>query len=616
MKTVSVVVLGVAATSLLSVSAVVPAASATGSGQVVSLCGAPAAGHVTCLGLLSRAPSGAKPDGADGGGPIAFGPADLQSAYNITSAASTRGAGQRIYVSVAFNDATLEPDLTTYRNNYGLPACTSASGCLQVLNQDGHATPLPPNASAQSGWATQTAVEVDMISAICPHCGITVMEADDDEGTGLLVDIATATSLGAKFVVIPWGSGEDNGDVTDDATYFASRGVAYVAAGGDQGYGVDWPASSPDVISVGGTHLVPTGGSGRGWMETAWTGTSSQGGSGSGCSSLETAKPSWQSVIPTAVCAHRADNDVAAVADPATPVRIYDSSEGGWQAIGGTTVGAAIIAAVYALAGTPPASSHPAALPYADRSALNDVTSNAVHPITCSQPLLCNASAGWDGPTGLGTPNGLAAFTPPADASALSTGKAATIADGKSLTLTTTATDTKTHHAIAGAHVRLFARSTTTTAFVAGRTVTASATGKASVRVAPKRNTVYEWRLIATAQHAAAASGTTMVKVSQVATVTAKPNHVKHGKHFTVYGTVSPAAAGEKVTVQWRTGKAWHRAGTAKLRHQRLPSGKTAVGYAIRLKEPRRGKYSFRALVGATKANAAGTSRVIKITVT
>ena len=128
-------------------------------------------------------------------------------------------------------------------------------------------------------------------------------------------------------------------------------------------------------------------------------------GTGSGCSSVES-KPSWQT---DADCSGRTVADVAAVADPNTGVAVYDSYQaGGWNVYGGTSASSPIIAGVYALAGTPSSGSNPASFPYADSSALNDVTSGSNG--SCSD-YLCNAGSGYDGPTGLGTPNGTAAFT-------------------------------------------------------------------------------------------------------------------------------------------------------------------------------------------------------------
>jgi subtilase family serine protease len=175
--------------------------------------------------------------------------------------------------------------------------------------------------------------------------------------------------------------------------------VVLTASAGDVGFGVSYPASSPDVIGVGGTSLS-TAANTRGWNETVWTG------SGSACSTVQ-AKPSWQT---DSGCGRRTDNDVAAVADPNTGVAVYNTfSEGGWFEVGGTSASSPIIAATYALAGTPAAGTNPASYLYAHPGNLYDVTSGSDG--TCSPAYLCTGGVGYDGPTGLGTPHGVAAFS-------------------------------------------------------------------------------------------------------------------------------------------------------------------------------------------------------------
>jgi subtilase family serine protease len=177
---------------------------------------------------------------------------------------------------------------------------------------------------------------------------------------------------------------------------------------GDNGNGAEYPATSQYVTAVGGTHLV-TASNSRGWTETAWNGA------GSGCSSFD-AKPSWQTV--STCCSRRAEADVSAVADPATGVAVYQTfGASGFVVYGGTSVAAPVIAGVYALAGTPAAGTYPASYPYSHASNLFDVTSGSNG--SCGAPI-CTAGTGWDGPTGLGTPNGTAAFTNGGGGTALS----------------------------------------------------------------------------------------------------------------------------------------------------------------------------------------------------
>ena len=335
--------------------------------------------------------------------PSGYGPSSLQSAYNLPSA--TAGSGQRVYIIDAYDDPNAESDLAVYRSQYGLPACTTANGCFQKLNQNGLTSPMP---SPNSGWAGEISLDVDMVSAICPNCGITLIESTNN-GSSLYTAVKEAATLGGKFVSMSWGGGESSTESSVDSAYFKSAGVVYTASTGDSAYsgGVEYPAASPLVVAVGGTSLTSAANS-RGWTESVWKTNSSEG-AGSGCSSYET-KPAWQSVISSTVCSRRADADVSAVADPATGVAVYQTyGGGGWSVYGGTSAAAPLIASVYALAGTPGSTDKPSSWPYANTGSLNDVTTG--NNGTCSPSLLCTAAPGWDGPTGLGTPSGTAAFS-------------------------------------------------------------------------------------------------------------------------------------------------------------------------------------------------------------
>jgi hypothetical protein len=101
--------------------------------------------------------------------------------------------------------------------------------------------------------------------------------------------------------------------------------------------------------------------------------------------------------------------DVSADADPGTGVLIYDTyDESGWGIVGGTSVASPVIAATYALAGRPGAVDNPARYPYAHPRRLYDVTSGSDG--SCGGSYLCEGEPGYDGPTGLGTPDGTGAF--------------------------------------------------------------------------------------------------------------------------------------------------------------------------------------------------------------
>jgi subtilase family serine protease len=330
--------------------------------------------------------------------PTGYGPADLRSAYALPA---TGGAGRTVAIVDAFSSPSVEADLATYRSTFGLPACTSAGGCLRVVNQDGNASPSP---GTDQGWGLEMSLDLDMVSATCPDCHILLVEANSNAVDDLGAAVDTAARLGAVAISNSYGSQEFAAQVQFEAHY-DHPGHAVVASAGDSGYGPAYPASSAFVTAAGGTTLQR---SGSGWAESVWSGT------GSGCSAY-IPKPAWQD---DAHCPMRMMNDVAAVADPATGVAVYDTfGQSGWLVVGGTSASAPIIAALYALAG-PATSVQDGQTPWRNRGAANfrDVTTGSNVPgvtaATCGGDYLCTGTTGYDGPTGWGTPQGLGGLTP------------------------------------------------------------------------------------------------------------------------------------------------------------------------------------------------------------
>jgi subtilase family serine protease len=378
-------------------------------------CSTPAKGQMACKALRVTGGTTAfqktnahadavTPKAADAATPSGYGPSNLQSAYGLTSVAASNGSGETIAIVDAYNDPNAEADLAKYRSYYGLSACTTANGCFKKVSQTGSTTSLP---SSDTGWSEEISLDVDMASAICPNCNILLVEATSATMANLGKAVNEAVTLGAKYVSNSYGGSESSSDSTYDTSYFNHPGVAITVSAGDSGYGAEYPAASKYVTSVGGTALSTSSNS-RGWTESVWE-TSSTEGTGSGCSSYD-AKPTWQTDTG---CSKRTIADVSAVADPATGVSVYDSYgvTAGWYTFGGTSASSPIIAGVYALGGTPSSSSYPASFPYASAgtSALNDVTSGSNG--SCGSSYLCTAKSGYDGPTGWGTPEGVAAFT-------------------------------------------------------------------------------------------------------------------------------------------------------------------------------------------------------------
>ena len=299
----------------------------------------------------------------------------------------------------AYDDPNAAADLAVYRAQYGLPACNTGTGagCVTKVNEQGQPSPLPsPDPTQGAAWAKEIPLDFRMVSAICPNCHILLVKAS----TNGLGDLGTADEHGGNPRREVRGRQLERHSISSesyyDNVYFNHPGVAITFASGDSGYATGWPSASQYVTSVGGTTLTPV--TRRGWSETAWSGT------GSGCTSADP-KPSWQTADATSPggCLNRTQNDVAAVADPATGVASYDTYQfKGWSDVGGTSVGAPIIASVYALAGTPAAGTYPASYPYLyGGTGLNDVTSGSNGSCEPDRQYLCNAETGYDGPTGL-----------------------------------------------------------------------------------------------------------------------------------------------------------------------------------------------------------------------
>lgn len=239
---------------------------------------------------------------------------------------------------------------------------------------------------------------------MCENCNILLVEADSNSYTNLLAGVDRAVAMGATVVSNSYGSSEFSGEMTYDS-HFNVTGIPMTFSAGDSGYGPSYPAASRYVVSVGGTTLSMNGTTYLG--ETVWNGT------GSGCSRYAI-KPSWQHDNG---CAKRMIGDVSAVADPATGLSVYDtvaySGQTGWFQVGGTSLAAPVIAAIYALAGDATSVTSPASLPYARVSYgtnMHDVTGGNNGRCFGKPSYFCKATSGYDGPTGLGTPKGLAAF--------------------------------------------------------------------------------------------------------------------------------------------------------------------------------------------------------------
>ncbi len=320
--------------------------------------------------------------------------------------------------------ANAESDLTKYREKYHLPACAKTSGCFKRDNEKGEEANYPPS---EPEWSEESAIDADMVSAACPECHILIVETASDTLSESLAEMNdVAAELGATEISNSWGYEEEVClREPESCTYFHKDfehpGIPILFAAGDGGYDNEYegqhapvyPATSPTVIAVGGTALYKDAGVPRGWREEAWRK------GGGGCAKLES-KPAWQTDTG---CAKRMDDDVSAVAACETPVSYY---EGGWKLGCGTSVAAPVVAGILAHASTYVHSLGAEAF-YEDPSALFDVTSgfdwdtekNESSPCAADE-YFCNAEVGYDGPTGLGTPDGVPFGTPTVETKAAS----------------------------------------------------------------------------------------------------------------------------------------------------------------------------------------------------
>lgn len=394
--------------------------------------------------------SAAQTLGVDG----AYSPAFLQSAYNVQNAinSETAGSGQIVAIVGAYNDPSLVSNLAFYRAHFGLPTCPAGTvsskntGCVvQVVGQSGSSVLSTVN---NESWALEASIDTQMVSAICPNCQILFVEANSATMVDLGASVNTAIRLGATVVSNSYGSAEYAGETSIASRDYSHKGVPVVVAAGEGSSTVEFPASAPDVIAVGGTTLTQYSQNGtRDGYETAWGGTDS------GCSKFEP-KPAWQHYKG---CSKRSVADIAAVADPDTGVWIYDTDgSSGSMIAGGTSVAAPIIASLFALSGaSDKTNAYPVSYLYENRNALYSVTSGAS---TNCVTYLCDAAhsqVGYNGLTGLGTPGGtpnsFSVFSP-LDPPTMPVIESATSADG-SVTLTWSPSDPKGQNASLGYEV-------------------------------------------------------------------------------------------------------------------------------------------------------------------
>jgi subtilase family serine protease len=361
--------------------------------------------------LAEKPPSGdARPPihlkGNAGRNPSGLSPSQVRHAYGFDQV-TNQGEGQTIAIVDAFDDPNIESDLSVFSTKFGLPACTTSNGCFQKIYAAGK-----PRSDA--GWALEMALDVEWAHAIAPKAKIMLVEAATNSLANLFLAVDTAVSNGANVVSMSWGGGEFSSESSYDTHFFAS-GVTFTASSGDSGNGGEYPASSPFVVSVGGTTLHVDSG-GNYLSETAWSG------SGGGQSAFEN-EPLYQATfpIPNDPSGKRGIPDVSYDGDPATGFPVYDSvryqGQTGWFQVGGTSAGAPQWAALLAIANSLRLAANKPLLSSSNintalyAAALSNYSANYHDVVSgtngnCGES--CSASTGYDYVTGLGTPKAVA----------------------------------------------------------------------------------------------------------------------------------------------------------------------------------------------------------------
>ena len=305
----------------------------------------------------------------------------------------------------AYNTPTIENDLNTYSSYFGLPSCTQANGCLQIVNQNG-GTNLPT--AIDQGWSLEASLDVQTVHAICQTCKILLVETNSNSLNDLATGVGTAASMNVYAISNSYGAAEWSSETSYDP-FYTHTSTAVVASSGDNGYGTAYPAANPNVVAVGGTTLQL-------YSDNTYASESVWSGAGSGCSSYETGLGAQQSLAnwgSTGCGSRRGVTDISADADPNTGAAVFDStpysSQTGWWQVGGTSLAAPLVAASFALSPRVTTTSTGTSVLYTNNTLANfhDVTAGSNG--SCST-IMCSASIGYDGPSGIGSLNGIGGF--------------------------------------------------------------------------------------------------------------------------------------------------------------------------------------------------------------
>ncbi|MDR3369484.1 putative Ig domain-containing protein [Rhodoferax sp.] len=368
---------------------------------------------------------------------LTYSPAQIRAAYGLsalpaaganlnTTQAAQLGAGQTIYIVDAKHNPNVAAELAAFNQKFGLPTCTTQSiaassklplssapvtGCQLSIVYNTAAGAMTSAAPAyDSGWATEISLDVQWAHATAPMARIILIEAADASINNLLGGVLLANAMGPGAVSMSFGSMEGSWTSSVDSAFAASN-MTYLAATGDSGAAVSWPAVSAKVVAVGGTSLTYSGTGTR--SETTWSGTG-------GGTSLYTLKPTYQTNAVPGMGSYsgRAVADVAFNADPATgqyvAVMAPGSTAVSWISAGGTSLATPQWAGLIAIANASRALSAKSALGTPHAVLYNQIATvpgtyaNVFADITKGMNgtcAVCVSGIGYDIPSGLGTPN-------------------------------------------------------------------------------------------------------------------------------------------------------------------------------------------------------------------
>ncbi len=319
---------------------------------------------------------------ASGALPKGISPDAIKAIYRLPK----RGGQGTIAIIGAYDDATVENDLRVFDQTFGLTECTAKNNCFEKHT-------FAAKTKTDSGWNLETSLDVQWAHAIAPDAKILLVEASTPSGANLLkaVDFA-ASKPDVVAISMSWGGGEFEEEKSLDSHFTSTHGAVFFASSGDNGWGASWPASSPNVVAVGGTSLAFKA-DGSLDRESAWTG------SGGGVSAYEPQPTYQKSYSISKAKGMRAIPDVAYDADPRSGFSVY--AKGKWYVLGGTSAGAPQWAAIRSL-GLSAANEKF----YADKAGdshatyFRDIVSGANGDCT----YYCTAHKRYDYITGLGSP--------------------------------------------------------------------------------------------------------------------------------------------------------------------------------------------------------------------